>query len=353
MNSRLELAKATIAVHECSEEIDKLNNKLSDFDDIIISEGNENSLETEKTEINNDLTQLFIRFHKLSILENQLMSSNVQNQYQIQQTQNENTTQGANAIQEQTQSRDTPKNLHVQNHLDQTDTGNAIPRSSSRLLQLAKPPSFTAEKGDSISTFLEKFQHFITLGNIKDPNLDLYLLNLIKDPKTYRKLRSIKLSSEQKGNVNLLIQGIKSALLPDSEIRSLRSELSSLKQTADESIEDFAYRVEELSTRGFSSEELREEGALSSFLEGVKDFSLKQKLLESETANTFEKATRLAFKLDKISNTLKQQAPEEHILHISHSHSNEHTHIQNSRNQHPPLNHNMPRSQPLRDYISN
>lgn len=314
MPSKLEIAKATIAVHECSVEIEELNSKLLDFDDVNISEDNESDIEVEKTKINNELTELLSQFHRLSILENQLIARN--------------TTQGgAHARQEiEHQAHDhfkqmtAPKLSHVQNSInDQPNSGSVITRSSSRLLQLAKPPSFTAEKGDSISTFLEKFHHFITLGNIKDPNLDLYLLNLVKDPKTYRKLRSIKLNPEQKGDIDLLISAIKTALVPDSEIRSIRSELSSLKQACDESIEDFAYRVEELSSRGFCNENMREEGALSAFLEGVRDISIKQKLLESDTANTFAKATRLAFKLDKISNTLKlQSTPDDHsVLHIS------------------------------------
>ena len=318
---KVEIAETVLAIQDCS-------NKISDLKEELAASANKDH-ETDSsmvestniTDLQGELSELLDQFHTLSVKETELRSKM-------------NETPGTLYISPPTAHKTEQFAERVTSPLLKScadsgkpdiDNQNASPaqdqrqhRTSTSLLHLAKPPCFKGEKGESISTFLEKFQHFITLGNIRDPNLDFYLLNLVKDPKTYRKLKAIKLTPVQKGDINLLILAIESALLPDSEIRSLRTELSSLKQDTSESLEDFAFRVEELSIKAFSNEEMREEGALSAFLEGIRNLDLKQKLLESDSANTFIKTKILAFKLDKIATSLKQRSDDQSILHIAH-----------------------------------
>ena len=55
-----------------------------------------------------------------------------------------------------------------------------------------------------------------------------------------------------------------------------------------------------MASRAFSNTELREEASLSAFMSGVHQLQIRQKLLEDDV-NTFEQATRLAVKMERIA----------------------------------------------------
>ena len=171
----------------------------------------------------------------------------------------------------------------------------------SRTRNLAKPSPF--QSGDDITLFFDRFREFVTLGRIRDKNLHLYLLNLVKDDKMYRKLRSVKLSSSQQSDVDSLIKAYEEFLFPATETRLLRSSMSTLAQKKGESISDFVLRIEEIGSKAYSDYTLKEEASLSALIAGVASLGIRQKLLESDT-NTFEDASRLATKLERIDTTL-------------------------------------------------
>ena len=173
--------------------------------------------------------------------------------------------------------------------------------STSRYSYLARPQLFKA--GDDISLFFDRFDQFVKLSNIRDGNLDLYMLSLIKDDNMYRKLKAVSLTFNQKSDVGLLIKAFEESLFPATETRILRSTLSTTKQKSGESATDFAIRIEVLASKAYSNMELREEACLSAFLTGFENVQVRQKLLEADV-DSFECATRMAVKLERITEAL-------------------------------------------------
>lgn len=172
---------------------------------------------------------------------------------------------------------------------------------------IAKPNSFRS--GDDITLFFERFKNFVLLSNANHGDLSLLLLNYVQDDKMYRTLKVVKLTPTQKSNIDELVAAYESHLFPATETRILRSTLSSIKQKASESIKDFAMRIDEISSKAFTNTELKEEGSLQAFLSGLRSLQIRQKLMESDV-NTFDHATRLAVKLDRISEALTDQTSE-------------------------------------------
>ena len=336
---RMDLAETLIAVQECNDRISSIKDELSEIENAELESEVESDLlessvsKIDTSDLKTELSDLMFKFHTLSMKEIGLKKTYTASS-QLAATFAEPVKDCKHDLSTAV-SYTSPQTITTpKEDLNTSDVATPVfvkqPARAQRpgltsLRHLAKPPYFKGEKGESISTFLEKFQHFITLGEIDDPNLDLYLLNLVKDPKTYRKLKSVKLTPKEKGDVNLLIPVIESALLPDSEVRSLRTELSSLTQDTTEILEDFAFRIEELAIKAFSNEEMREEGALSSFLGGIRDSELRQKLHESDGVATFAQAKVRAAKLERAKKTAVKKArgpsdDNEHIvLQVAHN----------------------------------
>lgn len=181
-------------------------------------------------------------------------------------------------------------------------------RKNSVTSRIAKPPKF--REGQDICIFLDRFEQFVLLSHeAHNDNLDLRLLNLIEDDNMYRKMRFIctSLTSTQKSNVSNLITAVRESLFPATESRMLRASLNTLKQKIDESAEDFAMRIEKEASKAFSplDYKLKEEASLTALITGLESVQIRQKLMESEV-NSFEKATRMAVKLDHIFKSLNE-----------------------------------------------
>ena len=174
--------------------------------------------------------------------------------------------------------------------------------------KMAKPPKFTSE-GQDICIFLDRFEQYIQLschGNAD--NLELQLLSVIENDKMYRKLKGIcaSLYTHQKENITAFVAAIRKALFPATEARMMRASLNSMKQGPAESVEDFANRLMNEAEKAFSPSELtlREEACLATFIGGLREVSIKQKLMESDVG-TFEQATQLARKQETIMHSLR------------------------------------------------
>ena len=173
---------------------------------------------------------------------------------------------------------------------------------------MAKSPKYTKE-GQDICIFLDRFEQYIELschGNAT--NLELQLLSVIEDDKMYRKLKSIcaSLYAQQKEKVAVFVAAIRKALFPATEARMMRASLSSLKQELAESAEDYANRLINEAEKAFNPSELtlREEACLSTYIGGLREVSIKQKLMELDV-KTFEQAVQLARKQETIMKSLK------------------------------------------------
>ena len=179
-----------------------------------------------------------------------------------------------------------------------------VQRATQSVVRGIKPHRF--KSGDDICTFLERFEQYVIVNNIRDGNLDLLLLSLIDDDKTYKKMRNIDLSAHQRANIRMLIDTLKVNLFPVTETRILRSELARLTQNSGESVEDFALRVEDLALKAYSDLRLREEACVSRLMEGTKSGVVRQKLMESDV-ETFDKAKLIAIKQERITETITAQ----------------------------------------------
>ena len=210
----------------------------------------------------------------------------------------DNDSNTGNKVQKQV--TEATKNNILDQSLDtRTSTYNDVTSSHKHLT--AKPQQF--KTGDDISLFFERFVQFTKLSRLSDRNLDLYVLTLIKDDKMYRKLKNVSLTEQQKADAELLVATYEKILFPATETRMMRSALTSLKQKNGESTEDFAIRIEEIGSKAYSNHDLKEEASLSVFMSGIRNIQIRQKLLEADV-DTFEQATRMATKLEHISDTI-------------------------------------------------
>ena len=176
-------------------------------------------------------------------------------------------------------------------------------RTSSMVREI-KPHRY--KKGDDVCTFLERFQHYVCINNIQNGSLDMLLLSLVDDEKMYKKLRNIQFTLHQSSNVLRLIQEVKQNLFPVTETLILRSELGRLTQKPEESVEDFAIRIEDLAEKAYMDLHLRQEACVSRLMEGAKSDVVRRKLMESDLEG-FEEARLLAIKQERIANMISAQ----------------------------------------------
>ena len=179
------------------------------------------------------------------------------------------------------------------------------PKKSLSLVKIAKPQSCTT--GDDIDIFMEQFEKFIILGGFTESNLDFYLLSLLKDKKMYNKLKSVKLTAEEKGAVTLLIKAYKKHLYPESEILTMRNELVLTKLSRSETVEDFALKIGNMIDKVYAGKDYGDQAALSAFLNGIRDQEIKKDLLK-ETVKTFDQAVSSAVKFEKIKKSLADES---------------------------------------------
>lgn len=184
------------------------------------------------------------------------------------------------------------------------DSRNQKFKDSKSYVRAIKPHKY--RKDDDILIFLERFGQFVIVNKIMDKNLDILLLTLIEDDFMYKRIRSIKLTSWQKSDVECLIKALKDGLYPATEARILRSTVSRMKQNSGENIEHFTQRIEDASERAFLNPVLREEACLSALIEGVIDGEIKRKLMEDEVGD-FETAARMAKKLERIGQAVNRE----------------------------------------------
>ena len=160
--------------------------------------------------------------------------------------------------------------------------------------------------GGDICTFLERFQQYVCINNIRNNNLDMLMMSLIDDDKMYKKLRNIQYTPHQCANIISLIHVVKDNIFPITETRILRSELSRLKQNPEESVEDFAIRIEDLAEKAYMDLHLRGEACLSRLMEGAKSEIVRRKLMESDFKD-FESAKLMAVKQERIAEMISTQ----------------------------------------------
>ena len=163
---------------------------------------------------------------------------------------------------------------------------------------IPKPDKY--QKGQNFSRFIKRFVSYATLSNMKEENLDLLFLSFIDHDETYEKLARIELSPHQKRDIASLMEKFEDAIYPTSSAQTLKSELQNLTQKSDESAEEFAFRISDISDKAYSNLAVRNESALATFIRGCNDSGIKAKILDAEVTS-FDEAIKVAVKWEKIN----------------------------------------------------
>ena len=188
------------------------------------------------------------------------------------------------------------------------------------LKSIPRPERF--RDGKNFGRFLRRFTQYVKLGNMDNgENLNLLLLSYIDHDETYEKLARVKLSDEETGDIDLLAKRFEQEIYPSIASQTLKSELQILAQKNDETAESFAFRINEIAQKAYKNREIRDESALTVFIRGCRDPSIKAKILDSETIS-FDLAVKIATKWEKINAVIKNGEAEEEnsaLFRIQHS----------------------------------
>ena len=171
-----------------------------------------------------------------------------------------------------------------------------------KLSQASKIPRY--KKDENFSRYCERFQEFIYLSKVTDPNLYLYFLQHLDD-ETYSILKAVTIpdTGDYKSNPKLFCELYKTAIYGDTSI-TLKNEVLECKQKSDETVSDFVYRLRSKASIAYTNLETANETCLSAILRGLKDPQMKRKLNEDTTIKTFEDAIKLAKRLEQINKML-------------------------------------------------
>ena len=163
------------------------------------------------------------------------------------------------------------------------------------------------QKSENFSTFCERFQQYVIVSRLNDPNLYKYFL-LNVDNETYTTLKSTELTNAQKADANLFCPIYKQLFYGNLGVL-LRNEVRDCRQNSTETITEYAHKLRETANAAFSDHNAAEYECFLTFLGGVYDTGIKRKLNESTSLNNFEDALQLAKRLEKIEKTFNSDNP--------------------------------------------
>ena len=162
-------------------------------------------------------------------------------------------------------------------------------------VKLRAPRLKQYSKGGNFSRFCERFMEYVHIAKIEDP--DLYMLFLQNmDDETYSILKTVQLSTSQKGNAKTFCDMYKAAIYGDEEV-TLRTDLMRCRQDSEEDITTYAFRLREKANIAYTDNEMGEENCLLVFLQNVKDDEMRKKLNEASFQN-FSEAIKQAKKIE-------------------------------------------------------
>lgn len=182
--------------------------------------------------------------------------------------------------------------------------------------KIPKPANFVHT--GNFNRFCERFKQYVQLSRIQGENLHYLFLSMIDDV-TYAKISRTPLSEIEKTNPDLFCRRFERIIYPPGESKSVRSELAMIKQGSNETIDEFAFRISEMSSRAYSDEHIKREAAYTAFIQGIYNIGIKTKIHESEV-NNFEEATLLAKRLERVATSLNiETTSPSHVYQVGNS----------------------------------
>ena len=172
-------------------------------------------------------------------------------------------------------------------------------------------------KNDDFCTFLQRYEQWVLLCGIKD-NLDLRLANQIEDDAMFKKMKNIRLSSEERCEVKMLISAVKRELYPATDARIMRTTFHKMKQETFESVEQFAQRIQDTAEKIYPRASERESAGITVLIQGVRDLAIKRRLLQMDTED-FDSVIRLAIQEEHISKAVETDIDSDPITELGYS----------------------------------
>ena len=164
-------------------------------------------------------------------------------------------------------------------------------------LTLGKPRQFN--HGNNFYQFCDRFVEYVNIKGL-DKHLELIFLSLV-DNRTHATLKSVKLEEDDKTDPEKLCLAFQKAINPDVGNAAMLAKLYNLKQSSHESIDDFNYRLGNISQKMAMKEELNKH-KYEAFVKGLKNkaINLKIEILREKTELSYEDAVASAKVLEAL-----------------------------------------------------
>ena len=166
------------------------------------------------------------------------------------------------------------------------------------MIPIRKPKKF--ELGiDNYKTFLNTFKIFVTAANIDGIDVIDTLLTFL-DSKAQRRVGTLKLSLQQKCDVNQCYEDIGDVLQGSKMKADAKMKIYELNQKENETITDFAARLTDMADLAFESEnDVKQKIMLDIFITGISSDNIAVDIIKANV-DSFEKAYKKALELEGV-----------------------------------------------------
>ena len=160
------------------------------------------------------------------------------------------------------------------------------------------------EKGQNFSRFCERYKEFVQLTQMKAENQFSFFLQSVDD-QTYALLKSVHVTDIQKQDIDSFCQLFIRAKYGEESF-TLKNEVRDCKQSVDQKIEDYVYKLREKAIIAYTNPQEAEENCLLAFLRGVRNVDIKRKINEA-MITSFADAIKLAKKLERVEGMFENE----------------------------------------------
>ena len=160
------------------------------------------------------------------------------------------------------------------------------------------------EKGENFSRFCERFKEYVQLTQMEAKNQFSFFLQSVDD-QTYALLKSVHVTDNQKQDIDQFCPLFIRAKYGDESF-TLKNEVRDCKQSIDQKIEDYVYKLREKAAIAYTNHQEAEENCLLAFLRGVQNVNIKRKINEA-MITSFADAVKLAKKLERVENMFENE----------------------------------------------
>ena len=170
--------------------------------------------------------------------------------------------------------------------------------------QVAINPPDKYKHGDDFTLWGARFKRYVRMAGISDEQSLWTLLNQVDD-RTAEKLDPVceSLTPNQRRDPEIYLPILEKSIYPVTQGKTLRVQLTQMKQKEDETVDDFAVRIRKIGNKiwrspitGGPGDEL----CYSVFLAGLKQNEIKKDVMKLPGVNQFEQAVKAAVETENI-----------------------------------------------------